>query len=71
MCKAIEDMRNQERQEGFQEGMEQGEKSGKEKKMVEIALRMLSAGKYTPEEIADVSGLSLDTVHGLKAGATA
>lgn len=46
MCQAMEDMRNQTLKEG----------------MKEVALRMLAAGKYALEEIADISGLSLDEV---------
>ena len=37
----------------------------------EVALRMLSAGKYALEEIASISGLSLDEVKKLKAEQTA
>ena len=37
----------------------------------EVALRMLSAGKYPLEEIANISGLSLDEVKKLKAEQTA
>ena len=36
----------------------------------EVALRMLSAGKYALEEIASISGLSLDEVKELKAERT-
>lgn len=32
----------------------------------EVALRMLAAGKYALEEIANISGLSLDEVKKLK-----
>ena len=32
----------------------------------EVALRMLTAGKYALEEIANISGLSLDEVKKLK-----
>ena len=32
----------------------------------EVALRMLSAGKYTLKEIANISGLSLDEVKGFR-----
>ena len=32
----------------------------------EVALRMLTAGKYALEEIASISGLSLDEVKKLK-----
>ncbi len=37
----------------------------------EVALRMLAAGKYALEEIANISGLSLDEVKKLKAEQTA
>ena len=54
MCKAIEEMRLQERQEGKQEGLQ------------EVAANMLRAGKYALEEIAALSGLSLDDVNALR-----
>ena len=63
MCKAIEDMRRQERQEGFEEG--------KGENMKEVALRMLRAGKYALDEISDMSGLPLDEIQSLKVGAMA
>lgn len=47
MCKAIEDMRSESLQEGLKEGMKA------------TTLRMLKAGKYTLNEIAAISGLSL------------
>ena len=50
MCKVIEDMRTQERKET----------------MMEIALRMLEAGRYALEEIVSISGLSLDEVKNLQ-----
>lgn len=59
MCKAMEDMRNESLQEGIEQGMKRGMKSA--------ALRMLEAGKYALEEIAEISGLSLDAVKGLLA----
>lgn len=55
MCKAMEDMRNQTLKEG----------------MMEVALRMLRAGKYALDEIASISGLSLDEVKKLNADKTA
>lgn len=59
MCKAIEDMRRQERQEAVEESMRA------------VALRMLQAGKYAFDEIAVISGLALDEVQNLKAELTA
>jgi len=50
MCRAMEDMRNQTLKEG----------------MKEVALRMLTAGKYALEEIANISGLSVDEISKLK-----
>ena len=58
MCRIMEDMRNESLKEGIQE----------EKKMT--VLRMLEAGKYVLEEIANISGLSLDEVKKLKAEQT-
>lgn len=55
MCKAMEDMRNQTLREG----------------MMEVARRMLAAGKYALEEIAEISGLSLDEVKNLQTGQSA
>lgn len=50
MCKAIEEMRKEEREEGMKESM------------IAAALRMLETGKYALEEIATISGLSFDEV---------
>ena len=54
MCKAMEDMKNQTLKEG----------------MMEVALRMLKAGKYVLDEIAAISGLSLDEVKKFNADKT-
>ena len=51
----MEDMRNESLKEGMKEGMKGA------------ALRMLAAGKYALEEIANISGLSLEEVNQLKA----
>ena len=56
MCKVIEDMRREEREEGIKEGMKAA------------ALRMLEAGKYALEEIAAISGLPLDEIKKLHTG---
>ena len=58
MCKIIEDMRKEEREEGMREGMRTS------------ALRMLKAGKYALEEIVNISGLPLDEVKRLQAKET-
>ena len=54
MCRVMEEMRNESLKEGIREGMK------------EAALRMLAAGKYALEEIANISGLSLEEVNQLK-----
>ena len=59
MCRIMEDMRDESIKEGIQE----------EKKMT--VLRMLEAGKYVLEEIANISGLSLEEVEKLKSEQTA
>ena len=50
MCKAMEDMRMESLREGRKENMK------------DTALRMLAAGKYALEEIAAISGLSIEEV---------
>lgn len=40
---------------------------GKQETQVETAVRMLQAGKYTIEEIADISGLTIEKIYELKA----
>ncbi len=71
MCKIMEDMRNQSLQEGIQEGIKQGIKQGVEQGVKQgiasTVLRMLASGKYALEEIAEISGLTLDEVKALRA----
>ena len=50
MCKVMEDMRNE------------SIKFGENKKSFEVAKIMLEKGKYTLEEIKDISGLPLERV---------
>lgn len=64
MCKVMEDMRNESLKEGIRQGMKQGK--DEEKKLT--VLRMLEAGKYALEEVAAISGLSLDEVKRVQAG---
>ncbi len=59
MCKVMEDMRRESLEEGIKEGMK------------EAALRMLAAGKYALEEIANISGLPIDEIKKLKTERTA
>ena len=71
MCKVIEDMRKEEREAGMKEGMKEGIKEGIKEGMKAAARRMLETGKYAFEEIAVISGLSLDEIKQLQAGRSA
>lgn len=68
MCKVIEEMRKEEREEGLKEGLKEGRKEGLKEGMKTTARRMLETRKYALEEIAAISGLSLDEVEALQAG---
>ena len=59
MCKVMEDMRNESLREGMREGMRE------EKKLT--VLRMLELGKYAMDEVAKISGLSLEEVESIQA----
>jgi len=54
MCKAMEDLWNQ----GVAEGVE--------KKAIETACRMLKKGKYTFDEVVELSGLTAQKVQEIK-----
>ena len=56
MCRAMEDMRNESLKEGRRQGMQKGRT---EEKNLTV-LRMLEIGKYALEEIAAISGLTLE-----------
>lgn len=58
MCKVMEDMRNESLQEGIERGVKETIKT--------TALRMLKAGKFALEDIAEISGLSLDDLKNLQ-----
>ena len=61
MCRMIEDMRIQEREEGRQEGR----REGKREQSKAVALRLLRMGKIAPDEIALAAGLTDDEVRAL------
>jgi len=56
MCKVIEDMRREEREEGIKEGMKTA------------ALRMLADGTLALEKIAEYAGLSVEEIRKLQTG---
>ncbi len=51
---------------GKEQGIEQGLELGKQENQVETAVKMLLAGKYAIEEIADISGLAMEKVLEIK-----
>lgn len=57
MCRAIKEM--------IEEGREEGRAEGRTALMTETALRMLTIGKYAIDEIANISGMSIDEVNKL------
>lgn len=62
MSRVIEEMRRAEREEGRIEGRMEGRIEG----IKTMALRILEDGKYALDEIAELSGLSLDDVRALQ-----
>ena len=55
---------------GFAEGKKQGHETGFAEgallNSIETARRMLRSGKFSPEEIADISGLPIEEIEKLK-----
>lgn len=62
MCKAIQDLQDEAMQIGIQTGMQSGRQEEKE----EMVLRMLKKGKYTCEEIAELTEISIEKVKELE-----
>ena len=58
MCQAMEITY----QEGLLEGRAEGRKEGRREGMLDIALRMLQAGRYKVDEIAALTGLTPEQV---------
>ena len=54
MCKSMEDMRNEAYREGEMDNMKK------------IALRMLKTGKFDLENIAELSGMSIEELQKMK-----
>lgn len=62
MCKAMEDLWNEAMQQGMQQGIDKGLNEARKAN----ALRMLTNGKLTLEEVAECSGLTLEEVKKLQ-----
>lgn len=67
MCRAMEEMRRAEREEGRIEGRKEGRREGIEIAQIRNAKNMLDARELSVEKIAEYSGLSLDAVKRLAA----
>lgn len=70
MCKVMEDMRKESLEEGKEigrrEGKIEGRIEGRMESAFDIARKMLRAGKYALDEIAECVDLSLDEIKRLK-----
>ena len=66
MCRVMEDMRDVALREGLREGRREGRREGIQEGKREMALRMLEAGRYSIEEISELSGLSPDEIRTLE-----
>ncbi|MCR5661539.1 MAG: PD-(D/E)XK nuclease family transposase [bacterium] len=69
MCQIIDEIRKEGRKEGRAAGRKQGRKEGRAEAIDNTlkALSLIKAEKYAPEDIASLSGLSLDEVKALQA----
>ena len=66
MCLAIDGIREDARKEGLSQGLKEGLLRGTLQASTETARRMLCAGKYALEDIAEISGLEIGKVLKLK-----
>lgn len=58
--------RREGRREGEKIGEQRGKSEGKREKAMEMALKMLERGRDTLEEIAEITGLTLEEIQTLK-----
>ena len=59
-------LRKAEFEAGFTEGEKQGMERGAQLTYIETAKRMMRSGKFSPEEVADFSGLPIEEVKKLQ-----
>ena len=64
MCRILEEMRNEAAEKAKAEGRAEGKAEGNHEKAVSTSLKMLAKG-YEAEEIAEITGLSLEEVQKL------
>lgn len=65
MCRLLEEMRNETAEKAKAEGKAEGRAEGKAEERVSTALKMLARGRNSIEEIAEMTGLSLEEVQKL------
>lgn len=65
MCRLLEEMRNEAAEKAKAEGRAEGRAEGNYEKAVNTALKMLLRGRDSIEEIAEITGLSLEEVRKL------
>ena len=65
MCRLLEEMRNEAAEKAKAEGRAEGRAEGNHEKAVNTALKMLLRGRDSIEEIAEITGLSLEEVRKL------
>ena len=65
MCRLLEEMRNEAAEKAKAEGKAEGRAEGNHEKAVNTALKMLLRGRDSIEEIAEITGLSLEEVRKL------
>lgn len=65
MCRLLEEMRNETAEKAKAEGKAEGRAEGKAEERVSTALKMLARGRDSIEEIAEMTGLSLEEVQKL------
>lgn len=65
MCRLLEEMRNETAEKAKAEGKAEGRAEGKAEERVSTALKMLARGCDSIEEIAEMTGLSLEEVQKL------
>ena len=65
MCRLLEEMRNKTAEKAKAEGKAEGRAEGKAEERVSTALKMLARGRDSIEEIAEMTGLSLEEVQKL------
>ena len=68
MCNLSEGIEKRGEARGEAHGEARGQARGDERRMKIVATNMIRRGKYSPEEIADISGMALEKVREMMDG---